>query len=88
MNSITTAARRVHSIAEVLEPGDFYIPPELDLMFLWLPGDTLSTKIRLGGEQHPCWSWDGNMESPTLRPSLNLEGIWHGFLNHGVFQSC
>ena len=46
------------------------------------------------------WTWDGNMEKPTLSPSLGLhrshEGQtvgadgyhWHGYLKAGVFEEC
>jgi hypothetical protein len=37
----------------------------------------------------PCWAWDGNLEAPTLRPSLATVTPcrWHGFLTSGVFES-
>lgn len=46
------------------------------------------------------WHWDGNVERPTLTPSLGLkvqapgeslgaDGYhWHGFLRAGVFEQC
>lgn len=36
------------------------------------------------------WTWDGNEQSPTLRPSiLRTRGCgWHGYLTVGVFESC
>lgn len=30
-----------------------------------------------------CWLWDGNKESPTISPSINIIGIWHGFIKNG-----
>ena len=40
----------------------------------------------------PTWTWDGNIESPTLRPSIasgpKKNRIWHGYLRAGVFQAC
>lgn len=35
----------------------------------------------------PCWHWDGNIEAPTLYPSLWLPGHWHGWLRNGRFES-
>lgn len=37
---------------------------------------------------HPSWHWDGNVETPTLSPSINCIGGcgWHGFLQAGVFR--
>jgi hypothetical protein len=31
------------------------------------------------------WEWDGNAKSPTLQPSINHVGCWHGWLRSGVF---
>jgi hypothetical protein len=30
-----------------------------------------------------AWGWDGNKEAPTLTPSINVIGIWHGWLQAG-----
>lgn len=37
-----------------------------------------------------CWLWDGNVEKPTLSPSIKRIGGcgWHGFLTKGVFETC
>lgn len=29
------------------------------------------------------WQWDGNREAPTLTPSLNWVGVWHGYMREG-----
>lgn len=34
------------------------------------------------------WDFDGNMEAPTLHPSINHVGCWHGWLKAGEFTSC
>ena len=34
------------------------------------------------------WEWDGNTEAPTLTPSINHNGCWHGWLTAGQFTSC
>lgn len=34
------------------------------------------------------WEFDGDMEAPTLLPSINHVGCWHGWLTHGEFVSC
>lgn len=36
----------------------------------------------------PSWEWDGNREAPTLNPSVNHVGHWHGWLRNGVWESC
>lgn len=36
----------------------------------------------------PTWSWDGNVEQPTLNPSINCNGGcgWHGYMRAGAFK--
>lgn len=34
------------------------------------------------------WEFDGNLEEPTLQPSINHLGCWHGWLKAGEFTSC
>lgn len=41
-------------------------------------------------KKSPAWTWDGNLETPTLSPSI-LTGkgsskICHSFLRNGVFE--
>ena len=32
------------------------------------------------------WQWDGNREAPTLTPSLNWVGVWHGYMTKGELK--
>jgi hypothetical protein len=34
------------------------------------------------------WEFDGNLAAPTLSPSINHGGCWHGWLQAGEFRSC
>jgi hypothetical protein len=34
------------------------------------------------------WQWDGNREAPTLTPSINWVGVWHGYLTAGKLVSA
>lgn len=34
----------------------------------------------------PSWDWDGNLETPTLNPSVHHVGHWHGFLEKGYWK--
>jgi len=34
------------------------------------------------------WGWDGNVEKPTLTPSIDYRDNWHGYLLGDVLQSC
>lgn len=38
----------------------------------------------------PSWEFDGNMEKPTLKPSIlrTSECKWHGYLTDGIFVEC
>ena len=36
----------------------------------------------------PSWEFNESLEAPTLRPSINHVGCWHGWLTDGVFTSC
>lgn len=60
-----------------------------------------SVTIRRTGSQmpvppkRPSWEWDGNIEKPTLSPSIKSLGgdngkteMWHGHLVAGVFVGC
>lgn len=40
-------------------------------------------------ETHPSWIWDGNIEKPTLTPSIYRKTAcgWHGYLRAGIWES-
>lgn len=44
--------------------------------------------LPLSGPKHPVWQWDGNRESPTLSPSINVIGRWHGWLRAGKLETA
>jgi hypothetical protein len=31
------------------------------------------------------WEWDGNLEKPTISPSIKITNHWHGYLTKGEF---
>lgn len=39
---------------------------------------------------HPSWSWNGDLEAPTLTPSIRDLGgcFFHGFLTGGIWTFC
>jgi hypothetical protein len=41
-------------------------------------------------DEHPSWVWNGNLEQPTITPSIRrLDGCkFHGFLTDGVWSFC
>jgi hypothetical protein len=51
-------------------------------------GHTGVLDFRLPSASRPSWEWDGNLEAPTLTPSVNHVGHWHGYLRNGVWERC
>lgn len=43
-----------------------------------------------GEKVERAWLWNGNVEKPTLTPSIQCTTPcrWHGFLTDGVFKQC
>lgn len=78
---------------QVTEIGDFCFMNENTVLFLCYP-DALNddgkgySYIPIKTEDKPsskphAWDWNGNIESPTLSPSINIVGRWHGYLRDG-----
>ncbi len=80
-----------HVVGEDAKPGDakFWKSPEGDEgINFQCPcgcGSLLGVSFHKGG-----WTWNGNREKPTVRPSiLHVEGCkWHGYLTDGQFVEC
>lgn len=36
----------------------------------------------------PSWSWNGSLTEPTLSPSVNHVGHWHGWLKSGYWTEA
>jgi hypothetical protein len=94
MNTQSIKANRVSSVDEVKNPGDFAWSSDFKTMFLLLPGEKGSaaairiTQSCADENNRPRWIWDGNIENPSLMPSIHAPGEWHGYLQNGMFQSC
>lgn len=45
--------------------------------------------LNLRGRGHDLekrsWSWNGDVNAPTIVPSVNCKGCWHGYIREGVF---
>ena len=68
--------------------GDTYIfirlpRPGVDRGEVTAEGLKLSV-ISLPNEEN--WQWDGNREAPTLSPSINWVGVWHGWMRAGKLE--
>lgn len=99
MNKESCGLRRVDkSKSEIdgLDPGDFYLFSDSSgqkWFATCLPGGTncciplrplLDSKTNNGHS----WQWDGNEDEPTLTPSINCVGVWHGWVTKGKLVSC
>lgn len=75
-------------------PGSFYIWSDADgqrYLACRLP-DRCFIEIPIrpvvnGQSSHPSWDWDGNVEHPTLMPSVHTHGHWHGWFRKGRMES-
>lgn len=47
--------------------------------------------LNLRGRGHDItdrsWNWDGNVDRPTLVPSINCSDCWHGSIEDGEFRN-
>lgn len=91
--------KRVQGIAEVEAIGDFFFDGSVDavegMRFVCkVPGgDIVAIPIHTQGQQPKrpvSWLWDGNVDHPTLQPSLDVKGnnAWHGFVTGGNLITC
>lgn len=95
MNTESVNARRVADYDTMERPGDFYFAPVQGLggetcLHAILPGGAfICIAVKRGCSSDPrVWQWDGNEERPTLHPSIDCHGAWHGWLRDGRFESC
>lgn len=85
-------SNRVDCISELKNPGQFLFmsnPYEINgLLFICPCGCGSMGGVRFKGPS-PKWDWDGNIENPTITPSIQfMTGCkWHGFLTNGEFKS-
>jgi hypothetical protein len=45
-----------------------------------------SKQITDGVSHEPGWTVSGEPESLTLTPSVDVKGVWHGFISNGSFS--
>ena len=101
MNNQSYKANKRANAEECVGIGDFIFNEERDYIYIVLPnvtgkfavdaqGRAVLDPIRIsrtgGGER--IWTWNGNENSPTLQPSINWIGHWHGHLTAGELRSC
>jgi hypothetical protein len=50
-------------------------------------GEISHVPVTTGEKQEKYWLWDGNREAPTISPSINIVGQWHGFIRNGYLET-
>lgn len=83
---------------DVKKVGDYWInrtDPNRPMILIMLPHDTIPSYLRLyevasvdGKKDDRWWALSGTDACPTLEPSINAPGIWHGHLRNGVLVEC
>jgi len=84
--------RLVDGFSNMVRPGDFFwsetkegrrmhvaVPATSRQSDTWTLSDIPVS--RSGGGKD--WEWDGIVDKPTISPSLDVKGIWHGFIRNG-----
>lgn len=74
-----------------IEPGEFCYRRDEDGRTKWLHFWPRDSSSPLSAAIHPqlngsgaSWTLSGTDEAPTLFPSVDAAGIWHGFLTDGI----
>lgn len=55
-------------------------------MSFFCPGCKCWHDVRIAGEGHPRWTWNGSMDSPTFTPSIHIAGVCHSFVINGTIH--
>ncbi len=51
------------------------------------PNHSCYVPIRQGEQRGLSWNWDGNIQAPTIKPSIDCKQCgWHGFITKGVVE--
>lgn len=96
-NRESVDGRRVADFDAQTRAGDFWFDADGDPRYIHirLPGDCyIAIRVSETGKPNPndgrgpVWKWDGNLDRPTLEPSIHAVGHWHGHLRAGRFVSC
>ena len=77
-----------------LKPGEWQFVDGYTAIWVHAPNtDAMMGLVRLpispaGSAVPPVWQWDGNKEAPTLSPSIDVIGVWHGWLRAGKLETA
>lgn len=83
--AVIESARDVPGAIEIRNIDNTYF----GLAFMCPCGCGAESYLPLQPSSEDGWTWDGNMEKPTLTPSVLQRGCgWHGYLTAGVWKTC
>lgn len=86
-----TRAVRVESITALRSArlAGSFVPHGRRIAFICPCGCGCESYLPLGRSDRPRWEWDGNLDAPTLIPSVFNSGMpcqWHGYLTAGEWR--
>lgn len=98
---ITNNAKGIRrfSIEDLLDNGnvgDFYLDEARGEFWIECPNvGLIRIPTQESLENGARWQWDGNVDAPTLTPSINVNASlgddkpkWHGWMRNGELISC
>jgi hypothetical protein len=91
MNNRSAKGVRRFSLDEMFDKGaegDFFIDDVKSMIWIHIPGSGLIRIPYGGATAETKWQWDGNEDAPTITPSINVIGQWHGWMRNGELISC
>ena len=102
MNTQSYPATRKQTAEECVAIGDYIFNEERDYIYIVLPnkdgkfatdseGRAVLDPIRISrspSSNPRVWTWNGNEDKPSLSPSIDWRGHWHGYLTNGELKSC
>lgn len=93
-----TPGRRVHSLAEVTQPGDYFGPVvgytgDKPAVFFLLPNARDENAKGHGRSIHhvvhpPHWFIEQDDGSLSIQGSIGAQPHWHGYLTRGHWEEC
>lgn len=85
--------KRISKLQQMKGDGQGGHVYDCDAYWFFCPGCEQAHQYRVGGGTGPRWSFNGDMEKPTFRPSLLMRGssayrVCHLFLTDGKLEFC
>ncbi len=70
-------------------PGDWFFEQENAYIVIRMGEDHMDViELPISPTNPHAWQWDGNLEAPTLSPSIKiLPNGWHGYLRNGKLET-